>query len=259
VPLSALDQGFRAYGARLLTRAAPYDPVARTGDPDDTAHFILRPGIDFERPWLAIENDVAFQWPLGLQGFNLTTDPQVGIHHFIGDNKVVVDVIHTGDERITLAGSFPGDSAPDLVQSLREVVRRDGGERGKILFVPEIMTHAQRVQVMHSEFQRPQEGRGRDHTYSIDFAIVGIAGSTAKTGVATEPTVTTAQKKGSSARTVTSNGTYNTLRRIAQWKLGDSIKWRQIYDLNEKWFTSRSIPIAQVPDYRLPLGTRLYY
>lgn len=255
-----VDQGFRAYGSKLLTLSGPYDPASGVGDVSDTAHFIARPGVDFQRPWLAIENGVAFQWPLGLQGYDLSTEPQLGLHHFIGDNKVVVDVVHSGDERITLAGSFPGDSAPDLMEALREVVRRDGGERGKILFVPEVMPHAQRVQVAMSKFSRPPDGRGRDHSYSIDLIIVGIASANSKTtGTVTDPVVTTAKKKGTSARKVSTNAKYNTLRKIAAWKLGDSVKWRQIYELNESWFTSRHIPIAQVPDYRLPLGTPLYF
>lgn len=254
---SSVDQGFIAYGARLLTGAAPYDPATGRGGVDDTAHYLARPGIDFLRPWLAIEKDVAFQWPLGIEGYTQVTDPLLGTHQFIGDNKVVLDVLHTGAESITLTGSFPGDSAPALSQALREVVRRVA-PRGKILYVPEIMTHAQRVQVSHFECDRPQDSRGRDLTYSIEFQIMGLAG-VSQPQFTVSPVQTTAASKGKGARTVKTDSVHNTLRKVALWKLGSLSKWRQIYDLSETWFINHNIHIAEAPNYRLPIGTVLYF
>src|SRR6267142_156717 len=99
--MSTSDQGFGTIGAKLKTAAGPYNRFGSqgpTGDFNDTAHFVLSPGTDFLRPWLAIRNGPAFQWPLGLEGFQMTVDPQLGIHKYIGDNAVTVDVIHAGEE-----------------------------------------------------------------------------------------------------------------------------------------------------------------
>lgn len=255
---STLDQGFTAYGARLLTTAAPFDPFAKTGGKDDDATYLARPGVDFLRPWLAIEGDAAFQWPLGLQGFTHTIDPVLGTHSFIGGNAVVVDVVSTGNESLTMSGSFPGDSAPVLMQALREVVRRVA-PGGKILYVPEVMTHAQRVQVSHSEFDRDQSARGRSMGYSIDFEITGLAGPTGSAPYTTGPVSTTAKAKGSSPRSVRSDSAHNTLRRIAAWKMGSSARWEQAYTLSEAWFIQHSVPRSKAPDYRLPIGTTIYF
>lgn len=254
----ALDQDFLAYGSKLLTTDQPYDPAARVGDAGDDSYYLARPGVDFMRPWLAIQGDVAFQWPLGLQGFTLTTSPDLGTHHFVGDNKVVVDVIHTGAESITMAGSFLGDSAPSLVQALREVVRRVA-PAGKILYIPEVMSHAQRVQVSNFVADRDRAGRGRAMSYTIDFWITGLAGKIATPTQPREPVVATSSARGTSGRTVHSDAAHNTLRKIAAWKLGSADDWARLYSLNEPWFNSHSIQKSKAPDYRLPAGTAVSY
>lgn len=256
---SVLDNGFRAFNAKLFTTAGPYQPYSKTGKDNDPARYVARPGIDFLRPWLAIRNGIAFQWPLGLQGWGLTTDPTLGIHKYIGDNAVEIDVIHAGEEHITMTGQFLGDTAPALVQALREVVRRIVPREGKILYIPEILTHAQRVQVVRSEFSGDEDVRGRDCRYSIEFAIMGLAGKVPGPQYTADELPTTAIKKGVSPRTVSADSKHNTLRKIAAWKLGNSAKWRTIYELNELWFVAHSISSAKAVDYRIPLGTSIYY
>lgn len=253
-----IDQGFRAYNAQLETTAAPYDSVAGTGDKNDSAIYLTRPGIDFFRPWLAIRNGVAFQWPLGLEGYDLTIDPTLGIHRFIGDNAVVVDVLHAGEEHFTMSGSFPGNSAPKLIQALRDIVYKDGGEEGKILCVPEIMSHAQRVHVVNAEFNRDASDRGRDSNYSIEFVRIGTVGPKTQTTVAppVQPAVST---KGTTAQSIHVDGKHNTLRKIAAWKLGGTDQWRIVYNANQSFFNKHNIPISQAPDYRIALGVVVYY
>lgn len=257
---SAQDQTFRRYGATLETAKAPYDPASGTGSLTDDARYIVRPGIDFMRPWLAIRNGPAFQFPLGLEGFNLTIDPTLGIHKFIGDNKVSISVIHFGEEHFTMSGNFIGDSAPDLLRALRDLVYQGAPPEGKILYVPEIMSYAQRVQVAQATFDRPQDARGRDLSYSIEFVRMGTL--TDKTsgskGKQTTPNPT-APKRGKSQHSVNTDAIHNTLRKIAAWKLGGADKWRTVYNANESYFVKRNIPISKAPDYRLPPGTTIHY
>lgn len=257
--MAAHDQGFRRYKATLETTAAPYNPFSGSGSESDDAQYILEPGVAFMRPWIAVRNGPAFQWPLGIEGFQLAIDPVLGIHKFIGDNKVAVDVIHSGEEHLTLNGNFPGDSAPKLIQALRDLVYRGTGEEGKILYIPEVLTHAQRVQVVHAEFSRDQDGRGRDHTYSIEVVRIGMGDLNPV--VTTQPTPTNPKTapRGKSSKNINVDSKHNTLRKIAAWKLGSSSNWRTVYDANSKFFISHTIQLAKAPDYRLPTGMKVYY
>lgn len=257
--MPALDQGFRRYKSTLETTSAPFNPFTGVGDKTDDSMYIVEPGVAFFRPWLAIRNGPAFQWPLGMEGFSLTIDPTLGIHKFIGDNKVVVDVVHSGEEHLTLSGNFPGDSAPDLIQALRDVVYQDAPEEGKILYVPEIMSHAQRVQIVHAEFSRGEDQRGRDTTYSIEFVRMGLAADNPDT--TTTPTTPNPKTgaKGKTTKSIKVDAKHNTLRKIAAWKLGKSSNWRTVYNANSAWFVKRNVPLAKAPDYRIPLGTTIHY
>lgn len=255
----ALDQTFRSIGAKLETTAAPYDPVAQTGNPNDTASYVLRPGVNFVRPWLGIRNGPAFQWPLGLEGFTLSIDPLLGIHKFIGDNAVTVDVLHAGEEHFTMQGSFLGLSAPALIRALRDVVYQGAGSEGKILFIPEIMSHAQRVEVVHAEFSRAQDSRGKDADYSIEFVRLGTLNAISSLVAPIIPTPQVATgKKAKSSKSIQVDAKHNTARKIARWKLGDATKWRTIYNANEKFYNNNNVKLAKAPDYRIPNGTKIY-
>lgn len=251
-----LDQGFVSFGAKLETKSAPFNPFDGTGDPEDSARYVQQPGVDFLRPWLAIQNGPAFQWPLGLEGYTLVIDPLLGIHKFIGDNAVTIDVLHAGEEHFTMTGNFPGDTASDLIQALRDLVYQVApDDQGKILYIPSIFTYAQRVHINHAEFSRSDGAFGNDATYSIEFVRIG----TTNTKTEDIAPVADTSSKGKSARSIKTTATYNTLRRIASWKLKTADKWRVVYNLNESYFTKHNIPLAKAPDYRLPIGTVLHY
>lgn len=261
------DQNYKTqYGADLIGDNFPYDPFKRQGDPSDDAYYIMRPGVDFLRPWLAIRGGGAFQWPLGIEGFTIVIDPTLGIHKFIGDNAVKVDVVHNGQESINLSGSFPGtqgdpdnDVAIQAFRNLREMVYRDTPNEGKILYVPLLMSNAQRVVVAHAEFGRSADQRGTDMSYSIDFMRTGIAAAAPDVTIPDPQPQPTVGKKGNTARHLNADAKHNTLRKIAAWKLGGADQWRSIYDKNRNYFTNNKIVMAKVPDYRLPQGTVVYY
>lgn len=241
--------------------AAPYNPFSGRGNKEDSAYYVLEPGEQFLRPWIRVPGGSAFVWPLGIEGFNLGIDPTLGVHKYIGDNAVEVEVVHLGEERIRLSGSFPGDTSVSNFRALRDVVYQQTPKLGKILYVPIILSHAQRVVVAHAEFDRPDGEIGAmDLSYSIEFARIGIAGKE-NTPPLEDPVAqpTPAGNRGSGKHTFVVNARYNTLRKVAAFKLGSANRWRDIYSKNEKWFTSRSIPAHRVPDYRLPIGVKLSY
>jgi hypothetical protein len=254
----ALDDGYKLVKAKLTVDAGPFDPWTGNGDRLDDASYVSKPGINFMRPWLAVRNGAAFQWPGGMEGFSLVIDPTLGIHKYIGDNDAVVEVIHAGEEHFTLSGNFVGDSAPDLIRALRAVVKADSKTEGKILWLPEVVQYAQRVQIVHAEFSRDQEARGRDSTYSIEFVRMGhidLALDPTPVPVVPQPK----QGKHKPARSVRVDAKHNTLRKIALWKLKSSAKWRVLYNANMQWFVRHSVPLHKAPDYRLPLGLKLNY
>lgn len=258
------DQGFGSIGAKLQMASAPYNRFASpkpTGDENDSARYIAAPGANFLRPWLAIRGGPAFQWPLGLEGFQLVVDPQLGIHKYIGDNAVTVDVIHAGEEHFTLNGNFPGLSAPDLVTALRDIVYQPSSEEGKILWLPEkVVSYAQRVQVVHFEAARADTDRGLDMTYSIEFVRIGLLKGLESASASDQgKPQPTKGKAGKSAHTVRVDAKHNTLRKIALWKLKSAAKWQSIYNHNSKWFIDHSVPLAKAPDHRLPLGMVVHY
>lgn len=257
--MAGSDQGFRDFGAKLETTSAPYDPFSKRGDPDDPARYVLRPGVNFMRPWLAIRNGPAFQWPLGMEGVTLSVQPTLGIHKSVGDNVVDVDVIHAGEEHFTLTGNFPGDSSPDLIAALRDVVYQGASREGKLLWLPELVTYVQRVQIVSLEATRDQEARGRDMSYSIEFVRMGIASVQFDPSPAAPTPQPTHPPKGKSTRSVKVDAKHNTLRKIAAWKLGSATKWRTVYNANQSWFVKRNIQLAKAPDYRLPVGTLIHF
>jgi hypothetical protein len=240
----------------------PFDFFAQRGDRDDTAYYTLEPGQQFFRPWLRVPGGRAFVWPLGVEGFNLSIDPTLGIHKFVGDNAVEVDVVHLGEERIRLSGLFPGLSSVDAFQALRDLVYAKTPRRGKILYVPHLLTHAQRVVVGRAEFDHPENEIGtRDLSYNIEFVRIGIEGRMNEPPVEDPvPQPTPGQPaKGAGKRVFTVNAKYNTLRKIATYKFGNSNRWRDLFNTNEKWFRDHHIPAHKAPDYRLPNGLKIKY
>lgn len=249
----------------------PYNPFADpkrgelVGDPDDPAMYVLIPGQNFFRPWISVPGGRAFVWPLGTEGFTVSIDPTLGIHKYIGDNAVKVDVIHKGEEHLTLTGSFPGLTSTEAFRALRDIIYADTPDKGKILYVPHLFTYTQRVVVANASFDRGSDDRGTDMNYSIELVRLGPGAAVHEDQVVdAEPQGTTTAKttgaKGGSGkgahRKFKVNGTTNTLRKIAKLK---KTTWKILYDKNQAVFRKLSIPAHQAPDKRLPLGTVIYY
>lgn len=252
----------------------PFNPFADEknhevrGDPDDSVVYLSEPGVNFYRPWISVPNGRAFVWPLGVEGFSLSIDPSLGVHKYVGDNAVKVDVIHKGEERLTLNGSFPGKSSIGAFRALRDIVYADTPERGKVLYVPHLFTYTQRVVIGATRFDRGDTDRGTDLTYSIECIRLGPGTKTHEDAlIDVEPipgqTDKTSGANGGSGkgahRVFTVNGTYDTLRKIAAHKLGKANKWRTLYNKNSRYFIMHSVPAHLAPDHHIALGTKIYY
>src|SRR5688500_16933540 len=75
---------------------------------EDTAQYLLDPDDDFARPYLAIPGGRAFVWPLGVEGFELVDQAELGRHKYLGEIEIDIDVTHKAETMITLSGIFPG-------------------------------------------------------------------------------------------------------------------------------------------------------
>ena len=241
----------------------PYLTPAR-GDKDDPAMYVANPGVHFYRPWLSSSDKfdgAAFIWPLGLESFNLSIEPQLGIHRFIGDNAVVVDVTHLGEEHFSMSGNFPGVTGPDNMQALRQIVYMKTPKLGKVLYVPHVLTYAQRVVVVRATFGHDMDSASQDMTYEIEFVRTGIinVGKHDNKPQLADPRPPGTGGAQAGSRSLKVDAKHNTLRKIAAWKLGSATKWNVLYDKNKKWFTARKVIGAKVPDYHIPVGTKIYW
>lgn len=244
---------------RTANNKFPYDPFSQTGDKDDTTVFIQPPGVVFFRPWLSVPDGPSFIFPIGLEGFRIEINPTLGIHKYIGANAVAVNVIHRGEEVITMNGNLPGLSGVDAMRKLRDVVYAVTPDSGKILYLPGVLPYAQRVVVQSASFDRAEDARGDDLTYSITFERFALADKY-PTPKLTDPVAQPhSPSKGGTSRVFKVNAKVNTLRKIAQAKLGSANKWESIYNKNTKLFNRLKVTKHEAPNHRLPLGTKVYW
>jgi hypothetical protein len=247
-----------------VTNPSPYDPFSKKGDEDDSAYYVLRPGVEFWRPWIRVPNGPAFVWPLGIEGFTLSVDSTLGIHKYIGDNAVQVDVIHKGQENFAMSGNLPGDTGPENARKLRDVFYADTPRRGKILFIPGILPYAQRVVLANLRIDHGEDDRGEDLRYSLDVVRIGYDEDYKADPRLTDPdTQPQSGGSGSSGKKVAASpkkfavtATVNTLRKIASAK---NTNWNTLYTKNEALFVKLKIAYMRAPDYKIKLGTKINY
>jgi hypothetical protein len=252
--------------AKSANRRFPYNPYAVAKDPfhpagssSDDAQYIQPPGTEFYQPYIAVPNGPAFIWPLGVEGFSNSISPTVATHKYIGDNHVEVNVVHRGEEHVTLNGNFIGDTAVDSMSALKAVVYAVQPAGGKILYLPGIFAYAQRVAIGDTSFDHGADERGGDLTYSIEFYRIGIAERVDAPDLADPTPQPTSGKHAATKHVFKSTAKVNTLRRIAALKLGSVSKWDRLYTLNEKLFVRLKVPKHKAPDYHLKIGTSIYF
>lgn len=241
-----------------------FPPAAGSfGGLPDSAAYVRIPDKDFRRPWLGIPGYKAFVWPVGVEGFELGVDPMIGKHKYLGENGVEVEVTHVGEESIVLSGSFPGRTSAANMNALRDIIMQPTPDRGKILYLPLVLPKYQYVVVETSRFTRGQEERFMDINYTISFVKVGtgkkITDIRSHQGTDASQIPNTANDRGTPPRTFIVSDVVNTTRKIAAVIFDDPMLWNQIAQPNKDWFVSARVPLAMVPDYRMPIGLALHY
>lgn len=228
---------------------------------EDTARYLLDPGDEFRRPYLRIPGGARFTFPVGTEGFRYTGNAALGIHKYIGDDDIEVNVVYRDEPRITLSGTFPGRQGPAFMRQLLPILEARTPKAGKILFLPFIFPRLQYVAAENWEFSHDAEDRTRNVGYTITFLKVGV-GSVIQIPGPDEPEPNPVEPKPP-PRYVTVKDGQRTLRGLAKKVYKDSKRWNRIYNLNkaklDKFFKKNKVPRHKYPTRLLPRGMKLRY
>lgn len=218
-----------------------------------------------ERPSLQA-GGLTFIWPVGPEGFRTTGSAQLGIHHYIGDNAVEVQVVHLDENRIEMSGTFPGLTAVQNMIELRQVLMgKTPKPEGKILMMPGVFNQVQYVVVENYEFTHAEDDRTHSIQYSISFIRTGVGRRVQDPKGTAPPTqpLKGAKGRGASARYVTTKDGVRTLRAIAKVAYKNSNYWGRVYGHNKntviKAYQKKhktTIPMHRMPTFRWPIGTK---
>lgn len=261
----------------MMTRLSDYTELTKYIKPpgfqgtfdthgEDEARYILKPDHEFDRPWLASpqgKGGVAFVWPLGVEGFQFSSSATAGIHHYIGDNDVYIDIVYPDEYHITLNGLLPGRTSIDLIPLLRQVILHQADPPGnKLLSIPPAAASIYNVKIISYSFEHDQTDFTHNVTYSIEFIRTGV-GSLAASTVDALPSLgpSSAQLRGSSSRTYIVKSGARSFASLCNTLYGNSDMQSmiQLYTLNERTLARLGILFYKIPYALIPAGTLLHY
>lgn len=228
----------------------------------DTARFLLVPDRDFARPYIAVPGGgPTFVWPLGIEGFEVQDAAELGIHKYIGDVELDVEVTHRNQTNIVMTGIFPGHTSVKNMQALRTVFQAEQPPGGKILHLPGVLSQAQFVACQTLTSAHGEDERTQDISYSLTVVRVGTGPSTQDSAPIVTASTGTPVARAAGSRSYHTTATINTLRKVAQVVYGDATRWTLLYSntQNASMINKKKIPTHKIPDYRMPIGTTIYY
>lgn len=226
---------------------------------EDTARYLLRPGLNFRQPYIAVPNGARFVWPVGTEGFQYSSSASLAVHRYIGEEDIEVNVIYRDEPHIEMHGTFPGNTAPALMRELMQVLEARTPGQGKVLWLPYIFPRILYVAAESWSFDHEVGDRSRSLGYRISFLKVGV-GRRKKIPPPEEPT---SPGEKPPARYFKVKDGYRTLRKISKKVYKDDKKWLRLYKNNkkklDKHFKDKGTPRHKFATSRLPLGMKLRY
>jgi hypothetical protein len=212
----------------------------------------------FEHPSIQIPKGAAFVWPLGIEGFRIAGSAKLGVHSYLGDNAVVVEVAHTDERRIEMSGQFPGNTGVEVMRDLIEILV--GKSEFKILRLPGVFPLEQYVVMENYDFNHSEDDRTRSVNYSVTFLRMGVGKRTKRRRVVQPPANPKNKKnKGKPSKVFVVREGARTLRGIAQKVYGTSTRWVDLFELNTQSLSRLNTPYHQMPTKQLPLGFWIHY
>lgn len=266
---------------RISERATIWHP--NTGQ--DTAKYLVDPGdIDpsrntqnagnmrHSRPWITAGTGEFFIFPTPTEGFRRTGQATLGIHHYIGDDRADVQVVHREEGRIELRGTFAGVTAAENMLDCIDLLLTEPPENGLTLYVPGVFEKEEYVAAESWEFDHDPEDQTHSIPYTITFIRTGEGKRlTDKAGEPGPPQPISGDAKGTPTRTIQTRDGMRTLKSIAAYVYHDADMWFQIVELNRetinRWQSTQyqnsvllpELPAYQLPTFLWPLGTTFVY
>lgn len=239
---------------------------------EDPAAAIPIASLRFSPPSIRSANNV-FTWPVGTEGFRRFGSATLGIHKYMGDANVAVQVIHLDEAHIEMTGTFAGLTSARLMELLEAVITAGGS---KDLFVPGVFSRIQRVFTENYDFTHPADDRTHSIDYTISFVRTTVGASvppstTTKAGIVVQadkgisgsPRNTSVQLTAQSENVYTVVGTAQSLREISAVVYGTGEDWTKLIDLNRElldiYNPGVNLLAFQLPTMRLPLGTQIVF
>lgn len=240
--------------------AQGYLVSAKTPTSDDEARYILKPDREFLRPWIATPGGSAYVFPGGIQGFQLQSNAETGIHHYLGDVGTDISVIYPDELHIILTGTFLGHTSISNLHAMRSVILQQT-IYGHILGLPGIQSQLLYAVPINHQFSHDPGDPSHDVSYSVEFVKTGT-GSIAKTPPLQLPQsnpVLSTRPKGKSKNQITTKPGLQTFRAIAQ-KVYSDISMESIFkliDKNSEALDAANIPSSKRANTKLPVGFKV--
>jgi len=244
----------------------------KSADYQDPARYLILPGdglktpgqLKHVRPHIVCGNKI-FSWPVGIEGFRVTGQAQLSLHHYLGGNTVDAQTLHREEGRIELTGTFPGLTAVNNMIALRDLLRSRSPQKGMLFYAPGLFIVEQFVIPESWEFTHDADDRTHSIAYSVILVRVGsgkpIADPSGKQPPQNPGTKTT--PKGGGKFFVVRAGA-RTFRQIAKKVYGNPDRWPRLVNLNTNELNKMfpygiSIPAHELPTHVWPIGMRIRY
>src|SRR5215510_358905 len=91
----------------ITSKPQHWDWGVQNNDVDPARRLITLSEHRHDRPYLQ-SGDKVFAWPVGVEGLRRSGTASLGIHRYLGENSVDVQVLHKDEARIEMTGTFPG-------------------------------------------------------------------------------------------------------------------------------------------------------
>jgi len=205
-------------------------------------------------------------FPTPVEGFSRSGTAQLGLRHYIGANHVDGVAIHLEEARITLTGTFPGQTSQINMVECINMLRSKTGGKGLTLYAPGVFNKEQYVLPENWDFTHPEDDRTHSITYSITLVRLG-EGPRVNDPLGSPPRsqsrVSTQRGKPQKVFTVKEN--VRTLRAVAQSVYGSASKWTQLVALNKQQLAQIQKKLGKdtgqhkMATFRLPIGLKIHY
>jgi len=208
-----------------------------------------------------------FVFPTPVEGFQRSGTAQLGLRHYIGDWSVDGVTIHYEEARITLNGTFPGQTSQANMVECISMLRSFHLNRGLVLYAPGTFNKEQFVLPENWNFDHEEDNRTHDIRYSITFVRIGEGRRVRDPhGNPPQSFAKISAPKGKATKRFTIRTNVRTLRAVSDKVYGSPAKWTQLVALNKTALAQiqkkkgiKTTGNHKLAFIRLPIGMKINY